>query len=414
MPHGRERSIFDCVLKRTSATIVLVTCGLVLAISLGTRHTFGLFLAPMTLSFDWGRETFAFAIALMNLVWGLSQPFVGALADTRGAYRVMTAGALLYGGGLLLMTVSTSAWQLASSAGLLIGLALSCTTFAVVNGAIGRAFAGPQLSIALGIAGAAGSFGQFAMLPYGHVLIEQVGWRDSLLVLAASALVMAPLAWLLRRMPAAVAVVASAAGSARAALGEALRHVDFWLLNAGFFVCGFQVTFIATHLPAYLSDRGIQPGVAATALGLIGLFNIAGSYLCGWLGARVSKRALLSGVYLLRALVILWALVVPLSVASVLVFAGTIGLLWLGTVPLTAGIIARIFGTAHLAMLFGITFMFHQLGSFVGVWVGGHVFDAAGSYRTAWILCVGLGLVAAMATWPIREQPPAGMRDQGA
>lgn len=387
---------------RTPA-IVLACGGLVLTLALGIRHNFGLYLPPMTQDLGIGREAFSFAIALQNLIYGLSQPFTGMIADRYGAARVLVAGAVLYATGLVLMSVSNSAWALDLSAGVLIGVALGCTGFSIVYGVVGRAFPANRRTVALGIAGAAGSFGQFAMLPYGQVLISSIGWQDALLVLAVTVLVIVPLSTALvedRR--------AHGAEPHRQSIPEALReaftHRGYLLLCMGYTVCGFQVMFISVHFPAYLLDRQMSPATGMTALALIGLFNVFGSYAWGWLGSRYAKKYLLSLLYFTRSVAIAAFVLAPLTPASVYVFAATIGFLWLGTVPLTNGLIAHVFGPRYLATLGGWAFLFHQVGSFIGVWLAGYLFDATGSYALMWTLIIAMGVVSAVLNLPIDER----------
>jgi MFS family permease len=385
---------------RVSPKTVLLCGGLILALSLGIRHSFGLFLQPMSLDLGWGREVFAFAIALQNLMWGVLQPFAGMIADRFGAGRMIVVGTVCYTAGLALMALSDSVLALSLSAGLLIGIGLSGTGFSVVYGVIGRRFSESKRSFALGLAGAAGSFGQFAMLPAAQFAISGMGWFSSILLLAGLAGLMAPLG---RALVENVKHVNTQ--SPREALVEAKSHKGFWLLSFGFLVCGFQVVFIATHLPAYLADLAMPAHVAATALALIGLFNIFGTLACGWLGGQVSKKMLLSSLYLLRGLAIAAFVALPASPASVYLFAAVIGLLWLGTVPLTIGIVAQVFGVKYLSMLFGIVFLFHQAGSFLGAWLGGRLFDVTASYQSVWVIAIALSAIAAILNWPIDERP---------
>lgn len=388
---------------RTPAFVL--ACGsLILTLSLGIRHGFGLFLNPMSLEMGWGRESFAFALALQNLVWGVSQPVVGMFADRWGGGRTVGVGALLYGAGLVLMARADTPLSLALGAGCLIGLAQSFCTFSVVTGVVGRAVPAERRSVAFGIAGAAGSFGQFAMLPLAERLIAWLGWQGALLVLSSLTLVMLPLALGLVEKGGRV-LAAGPVTSAREAFREAAGQRDFWLLCAGFFVCGFQVVFVAVHLPVYLLDAGLPARVGAAALALIGLFNIFGSYLAGVLGARLRKPLLLSGIYGLRALVIVAYLAVPLSALSTYLFAAALGFLWLSTVPLTNGTVASLFGVRHLSMLSGIVFLFHQIGSFLGAWLGGYVYDRTSSYNLVWGCAVALGIMAMLINLPIRERP---------
>jgi len=386
-----------------------LTCGsLILTLAMGVRHGFGVFLPPMSMELGWGRETFAFALALQNLVWGFTQPVIGMLADRWGGGRVVVAGVVLYCAGLYGMANSTSPLMLALTSGVAIGTALSCCTFSVVSGVVGRRYSPAQRSQALGIAGAAGSFGQFAMLPVAESLISGLGWHNALLALGAAILFMLPAAFgIVERSEGHAAAVG--ATSAREALAEALRSRDYWLLSFGFFVCGFQVVFIAIHLPAFVLDAGLSPKVGVQALALIGLFNIFGSYLAGRLGSVFRKSYLLGGIYIARSVVIVAYLAVPMTAASTYVFSAAMGFLWLGTVPLTNAVVASMFGVRHLAMLAGTVFLFHQIGAFLGSWLGGVLFDATGSYALIWWVSIALGVIALFANLPIREHPPAAV-----
>ncbi|MBC9250237.1 MFS transporter [Pseudomonas alcaligenes] len=386
---------------------VLLGASLILALSLGIRHGFGLFLTPMSSEFGWGREVFAFAIALQNLIWGLAQPVTGAIADRFGARRVIAAGGLLYAAGLALMAHADSAASLSLSAGLLIGIGLSGTSFSVLLGVVGRAVPLEKRSMGMGIAAAAGSFGQFAMLPGSLGLIGWLGWSAALLALGLLVALIMPLALMVRDQP-------LPAQGAEQSLGEALReacsHPGFWLLALGFFVCGFQVVFIGVHLPAYLVDQHLAAKVGTTVLALVGLFNVFGTYIAGWLGGRLSKPRLLTALYLLRTLVIVAFVYSPLSEWSAYAFGVAMGLLWLSTVPLTNGTVATLFGVRNLSMLGGIVFLFHQLGAFLGGWLGGYLYDHTGSYQLVWQLSILLGLLAAALNWPVREQPVERLR----
>ncbi|HLD66335.1 MAG TPA: MFS transporter [Pseudomonas sp.] len=386
---------------------VLVGGSLILALSLGIRHGFGLFLAPMSAEFGWGREVFAFAIALQNLIWGLAQPFTGALADRFGAARVVLVGAVLYAVGLLCMGLADSPMTLSLSAGLLIGMGLSGTSFSVILGAIGRAVPAENRSMAMGIASAAGSFGQFAMLPGTLGLIGWLGWSAALLALGLLVAMILPLVGLLRDQPLAKQAHEQTLAEA---LREASLHSGFWLLALGFFVCGFQVVFIGVHLPAYLVDQHLPALVGTTVLALVGLFNVFGTYIAGWLGGRMSKPRLLTALYLARAVVISAFVMAPLSVWSAYAFGIAMGLLWLSTVPLTNGTVATLFGVRNLSMLGGIVFLFHQLGAFLGGWLGGYLYDRTGSYALVWQISIGLSLLAAALNWPVREQPVARLQ----
>lgn len=386
---------------------VLLGAALILALSMGIRHGFGLFLAPMSAEFGWGREVFAFAIALQNLLWGLSQPFAGALADRYGAARVMVVGGVLYALGLVLMASADSVWSLSLSAGLLIGLGLSGTTFSVVLGVVGRAVPAEKRSMAMGIAAAAGSFGQFAMLPGTLGLLSWLGWSLALVALGALAALIVPLVAMLKDKPLPVLGNDQTLG---AALREAAAHKGFWLLALGFFVCGFQVVFIGVHLPAYLVDQHLPATVGTTVLALVGLFNIFGTYFAGWLGGRMSKPRLLVGLYLARAVVLVWFISVPVTLFTAYTFGVLMGILWLSTVPLTNGTVATLFGVRNLSMLGGIVFLFHQLGAFLGGWMGGYLYDRTGSYDLVWQISIALSLVAAALNWPVREQPVERLR----
>jgi len=370
-------------------------------LALGTRQSFGLFLRPMSMDLGWGREVFSFAIALQNLVWGLAMPVAGAIADRYGPGRVLAAGGLAYGAGLFAMAHAADPLAFGVAAGLLLGLALACTGFGVVLAVVARAFPVDKRSVAVGIAGACGSFGQFAMLPWGQALISWFGWLNALAVLGAMALLMIPLGAALAGRNAAAD---ESALSIRAALGEAMTHRGFQLLTASFFVCGFQTIFVMTHLPAYLVDRGLSPTQGMSALATIGLFNIFGSYAAGVLGARYSRRLILAWVYVVRALAIGAFLAVPLSSASLYLFAAVLGFTWLGTVPLTNSLVGQIFGLKYLSTLFSIAFLGHQLGAFAGAWAGGAAFDLSGSYQPVWVAAIALSLAAAALCVPIDER----------
>lgn len=387
---------------RTPA-IVLLCGGLALTISLGVRHNFGLFLQPMTLDLGWNRQTFAFALALQNLVYGLAQPFTGMIADKYGAARVLIGGTLLYAFGLVLMSLSTSGWEFTLSAGLLVGIGLSCSGFSIVFGVIGRAFPAEKRAVALGIAGAAGSFGQFVMLPYGQTLINHLGWQHAFLALAVTVLLIAPLSAALVENKKAQAQELHMQ-SIPEALREALRHRGYVLLCSGYLVCGFQLLFISVHFPAYLIDQRMTPETGMMGLALIGLFNIFGSYFWGWLGGRHTKKYVLSTLYFTRAAAIAIFISLPVTPLSVYVFGATIGFLWLGTVPVTSGLIAHIFGVKYLATLTGIAFLFHQVGSFLGVSIAAYLFDTTGSYNLMWMLTIGMGIAAGLINLPIDDR----------
>ena len=381
--------------------VVLICSGIILTLSLGTRHSFGLYLQPMTLDLGWSRETFAIGLALQNLVYGIATPFAGMVADKYGAARALVAGTILYALGMVMMAHASTGWEFSLSAGLLVGAGLSCSGFAIVFGVVGRAFPPQKRTVALGICSAAGSFGQFLMLPYGQTMINALGWQNALLICAATVMLIVPLS-------AALVETRKAAETNRQSIPEALReafgHSGYVLLCSGYFVCGFQLMFISVHFPAYLIDQRMTPETGMMALALIGLFNIFGSYVWGWLGQHYTKKYVLSTLYFTRAIVFAAFIALPLSPMSVYVFSAAIGFLWLGTVPVTSGLIAHIFGVKYLATLSGIAFLFHQVGSFLGVWIAGYLFDATGSYQVTWLLTIALGVLAALINLPINER----------
>ncbi|WP_043352133.1 MFS transporter [Cupriavidus basilensis] len=398
--------------KPLSLTTVLICGGLLVTLSMGIRHGFGLFNLPITQTHGWSRETFAFALALQNLMWGVTQPFTGALADKFGGFRIMLAGIALYVAGLVVMAMATSGTAFASGAGILIGIAQSGTTYSVVYGVIGRVASPEKRVWAMGIAAAAGSFGQFLMIPVEQTLISTAGWQNALFILAVLACLMLPLAFSLRE-PQGATHTPGFQQTIGQAVREAFGNRNFQLLTLGYFVCGFQVVFIGVHLAPYLKDRGLtDPKIATVALALIGLFNVFGTYSAGALGQRVPKRSLLSLIYITRSVVIAGYLLLPLTATSTWVFAAMMGFLWLSTVPLTNGIIAQVFGVQYLSMLSGVVFFSHQIGSFLGAWLGGFLYDRTGTYNTVWMIAIGLGVVAALVNLPIREHAIA--RPQGA
>jgi predicted MFS family arabinose efflux permease len=388
--------------------VILTAGALVLSFALGLRHTFGLFLAPMSAENGWTREVFGFAIALQNLAWGVAQPFAGRVADRIGAGKVVLVGSVLYVAGLFLMADARTGSALALSAGLLIGLALSGTTMSVVFGAIARALPPERRSLAFGVSMSVGSLGQFAMVPGALAGIGAIGWSATLVAMAGLGALMLPLSAALFEPP------AGHGGEPpiplAAVLREAFSHRGFWLLSFGFFVCGFHVVFIATHLPAYLADRGLGAKTATIALMLIGLFNIFGSLAAGVLGGRMSKPGLLVAIYLARAGVLGAFFLAPVSEVSVYAFGAAMGLLWLSTVPLTNGTVATVFGVQNMAMLGGIVFLFHQVGAFLGGWLGGRIYVSTGSYDAVWTISIGLAVLAALLNAPIREVPVPRLR----
>ncbi len=390
--------------KPLSMNQVLLCGALIVTLSMGIRHGFGLWLQPITMDRGWTRETFALALAVQNLAWGVAGPFAGMLADRFGAFRVLLAGSALYAAGLVLMALATSGAGFLGSAGLVLGLAQSGTTYAIVYGVIGRNVAAEKRSMAMGIAAAAGSFGQFLMVPVENWLIGHWGWQNALFMLGCLALAIMPLAIGLKE-PALASGAARPQQSIGAALKEAFGNPSFRWLTAGYFVCGFQVVFIGVHMPSYLKDHGMDPKVATTALALIGLFNVFGTFLAGWLGQRMPKRHILSSIYLARSVAIVAFLAAPLTPWSVYLFSAVMGFLWLSTVPPTNAVVAQIFGVQYMSMLGGIVFFSHQVGSFMGVWLGGRLYDSTGSYDVVWWISVALGVFAALANLPVREVP---------
>ncbi|KQV48303.1 MFS transporter [Pelomonas sp. Root1217] len=382
---------------------VLLCGAMIVTLSMGIRHGFGFWLQPIITERGWTRETFSFAMAVQNLSWGIAGPIAGMLADRFGAWKVLIAGGLTYACGLLLMAVTSHPLSFTLGAGVLIGIAQSGSTYAVIYGVLGRTVSPEKRSWAFGVAAAAGSFGQFVMIPVETWLISHLGWQGALWLLAGAALLILPLALGMRERS--VAAFSGAHQSIGQALREAFGYRSFQLLMLGYFVCGFQVVFIGVHLPSYLKDHGLGIGVSTGALMLIGLFNIFGTYAAGMLGQRFPKRYLLSAIYGLRAVAIVIFISVPLTPLSVYVFAAVIGFLWLSTVPPTNAVVAQIFGAQHLSMLGGFVFLSHQVGSFLGVWLGGKLYDATGSYDVVWWLAVALGLMAMLANLPVRETP---------
>jgi len=385
-------------------TMVLWVGGIILAISFGVRHTFGIFLQPMSLDNNWGREVFALSLAVQNIVWGIAQPFAGRIADRRGAGWVIVLGTLVYAAGLYLMSSAQTSIALIWSAGILIGIGLAGTTAPVVFGVISRSVPVEKRSMALGLSMSIGSFGQFAMLPATMQLINYFNWSTTLYILTAITVIMIPLAFFMMEKPQPKDDPNSPKPLALAEiLKQAMGHHGFRLLTIGFFVCGFHIAFLATHLPAYLSDQGLNPSVGTNVLALIGLFNIAGSYYFGLWGGKFPKPHLLSLIYTGRALAIAAFVFLPISAVSAYIFAAVIGVLWLSTVPLTNGIVGSIFGVKNMSMLGGIVFFSHQIGAFLGVWLGGKLFDLFGSYDIVWTISIVISLMAAAINFPIKE-----------
>ena len=398
------RSMFRVVALRRSVPMVVAAGCLIGAISFGSRSTMGFFLTPMTTENGWSRETFALAIAIQNLMWGVAQPFAGMIADKLGTARVLSGGALVYALGLALMSQTSDAVVLQLTAGVLVGLGIAGSAFVLVLAAFARLLPERMRSLAYGMGTAAGSAGQFIFAPLSQGFIQHYGWQTALLIMAAIMLVVPFLSSALRGKPKAVPAGGGEADqSIPEALREAFRHRSYQLLVAGFFVCGFQLAFVTVHLPPYLSDLGIPAVYGGYALALIGGFNIIGSLTSGVLSGRMPRRILLSIVYFLRSLVIVFFVLTPASPASVLIFSASMGFLWLSTVPPTQQLVAIMFGTRYMATLFGFVFLSHQLGSSLGVWLGGRLYDATGSYNVVWWLSAALGIFAAIVHLPIRE-----------
>lgn len=387
--------------------IMLIGSAIILALSLGVRHAFGLYLVPMSHEFSWGHNVFSLAIAMQNLIWGAVQPITGAFADKYGSKLVVACGGALYVLGLLLMAVSSTGLLLNLSAGLILGLALSATSFPILLSAVGRAAHPEKRSLAMGIASAAGSFGQFIMLPTTLLLLQNFGWKSALVISAILVALLIPLAWTLK---APMYVDPHAAPSQQPNLSFkqilviAKNHKPFWFLALGFFVCGFQVVFIGIHLPGYLIDHGFDAKTGTVFLALVGLFNIVGTYTAGWLGGKYSKPHLLMWLYGLRGIAIIAFLALPLTLWSVYAFGIVMGLLWLSTVPLTNGIVANMFGVKYLTMLSGIVFFTHQVGSFFGGWLGGVNHDLTGNYNAIWLFSIVLSIFGVLVHFFVNEK----------
>ena len=387
---------------------MLIGSAVVLALSLGIRHGFGLYLVPMSQEFGWWQHVFSLAIAMQNLIWGAAQPFTGAIADRYGSKVVVTVGGALYALGLLLMAFSSSALLLHLSLGLIIGLALSATSFTVLLSAVGRAAPPEKRGMAMGIASAAGSFGQFIMLPSTLLLLKSIGWSAALMVSALLIAFIIPLAWMLKapsyQPPKALANANHPQLTFKQVLNIAKKHKPFWWLALGFLVCGFQVVFLGVHLPGYLIDHGFDASTGTIFLALVGLFNIVGTYGAGWLGDRYSKPKLLMALYGSRGIAIIAFLLLPLSTYTVYAFGIIMGLLWLSTVPLTNGIVANMFGVKYLSMLSGIVFFTHQVGSFFGGWLGGVNHDITGNYNVIWLCAIALSILGVVVHFFVNEE----------
>ncbi len=396
---------------RTPTVVIAAAC-LVALLGFGVRSSFGLFLDPMTTTRGWSRETFALALALQNLMWGIGVPIAGAIADRFGPTRVIAVGALVYAMGVFGMSVSETGTMLYLTAGLLTGVGVAFTAFSLAMAAMVRVVGAEKRSLMLGLGTAAGSCGQVLFSPLSQSFITSFGWQQALVIQACLVLFLIPLAMALPGVNDAEASTQADKQSLSGALSEAFAHRGFVLLTAGFFVCGFHVAFIGVHFPAYVKDIGLSANVGAWSLALIGLFNIAGSFLSGYVGQHFSKKSGLSFIYLARSMVIVGLLLAPKTAVTIYLFSAFMGLLWLSTVPLTTGIIVQVFGIRYLATLFGLVFLSHQLGSFIGVWMGGRLYDSYGTYDGMWWAGVFFGVVAAILHWPINEKPLARLTPQ--
>ncbi len=395
---------------RTPLLVIIAGC-LIAMVGFGVRSTFGLFLEPMTETHDWSRETFSLAMAIQNLLWGIGVPLASAISDRFGPAKVLGIGALIYGAGVWGMATTTSGMGLHLLGGLLTGLGIAFTAFSIVLASMAKMVGPERRSLVLGLGTAAGSFGQVVFSPLGQLFISQFGWSNALLILAASTLVIIPLALVL---PNNSAYSGDMAGNQRIgeAVVEAAGHRGFVLLTIGFFVCGFHVAFITVHFPAYVKDIGLAAEVGAYSIAIIGMFNIIGSFLSGAAGQRWSKKGGLAFIYFARAIVITALLMAPKTELTIYLFASAMGLLWLSTVPLTSGIVAQVFGVRYMATLFGIVFFSHQVGSFLGVWLGGRLYDTTGTYDAVWWTGVALAILATVIHLPINEKPLARMAEE--
>ena len=393
--------------------IVILACAtLILLLSFGARQTYGLYLAPISKAHGWEIGVFSFAMALQTLIWGLSQPFWGNIADRFGAGRVVSVGLLLYAAGLWMMSESVSPLGITLSTGLVTGLGMSATSFPIILAVVGRSVSEKRRSLFLGIASAGGSSGMVIVVPFAQYFISDAGYVTALVVLAVLMITIVPLTAAIAGNPQTLEGESTAKQNTREAIREALGHKGYVLLVTAFFVCGFQTMFIGAHLPNHLDKSGIDSETAATALALIGLFNIVGCFVWGALGGKYSKKLMLAVLYIARSLSIIIFVIMPVTNASALLFASFTGLLFLGTVPLTSGLVAQIFGTQYMAMLYGFAFSSHQVGSFLGIWMGGVVFDLTGNYDVIWWSAIVLGFIAAAMHWPIDERPVVRTRVQ--
>ena len=399
-----QQSRVDIRPRRITLTAVIASACLISLIGFGIRASFGLYLEPMTVANGWSRETFSLAMAIQNLLWGVGLPVAGAIADRFGTAKVIALGAVIYAVGVAGMAMSGSGMALHLTGGVLVGIGVAFCSFSLVLAAMARIIGPERRSLALGLGTAAGSLGQVVFSPINQALISSYGWYDSLLVMSVVSLVLIPLAFSLRGGSESREEASSNQGLGDA-LGEAVSHRSYLLLTAGFFVCGFHVAFITVHFPTYVTDLGLPARAGAYALSIVGLFNIFGSLMSGAFGQRYPKKIGLSGIYFTRALIILGLLMAPANELTIYIFAASMGLLWLSTVPLTTGIVAQIFGLKFMATLFGIVFLSHQVGSFIGVWLGGMLYDRTGSYDAMWWAGIGFGVFAAIVHLPINDNP---------
>lgn len=391
--------------RKSYAPEIIILCGCMCGLlTFGPRSSIGLFQLPMTAEYGWGRDIFSLAIAIQNLLWGVGQPFAGALADRFGTVRVISLGALMYAAGLAIMSYATSPGVLTIGAGVLIGFGLSGASFNLVIGAFGKLLPPEWRGLAFGAGTAAGSLGQFLFPPIGNLLIDSIGWHETLLIFAVTLLAVLPLSIALSTRYS-ESQSQGPSQSITQALGEAFRHPSYVMLVIGFFTCGFQLAFITAHMPAYLKDVGLPAWVGGWTLAVIGLANAVGSLTAGWLSGRMSKRFILSAIYLGRSIAVILFIMLPPTPATALAFGLVMGLLWLSTVPPTSSLVALMFGTRYLAMLYGFAFFSHQLGGFLGVWLGGILYEQSGSYMIVWWLSVALGVASAVINLPIREEP---------
>jgi MFS family permease len=389
--------------------VVLVAGCIVAIINFGIRSTFGQFTLPISQEFGWPRETYSLAIAIQNLLWGIATPIAGMLADRYGSARVLIAGAVIYALGIVGMSYSDIPVLLHATAGILVGIGVALSSFSIVMAALGRIVPPEKRSWAFGLATASGSLGQFIFSPLVGAMIAAYGWHSALLALAASALLIIPFALplMVQNTSSSKAAKGETELSMTEAISKAFGHGSYLLLVAGFFVCGFQLAFVTVHLPPYLAEHGLSKEFAGIAMSLIGLFNVVGSYTAGIIGGRERKRFPLSAIYILRSIAIIAFIMLPITQTSTLIFTAVLGFLWLSTIPFTMGLVIVMFGTRYMATLYGFVFLSHQVGSFLGVWLGGKLYDVYGSYDIVWWMCVGLGIFAALVNLPIKEKPAA-------